>query len=156
MCAVREGHMDTVNVLLERRVNVNAKTTNGLTALTDATRQGNVTIVKLFLDRGADPAGGYIPDSFLAFQGKVLAIKAKKKQLRDILKPITKTASQDGFRINADSNIAQIITLQTKGPWNKVLHEMSKKNHLLLVVKEKKVFVLPYDPATIKRAALGI
>jgi ankyrin repeat protein len=154
MCAVQEGHLDTVNVLLERRVNVNAKTSNGLTALTDATRMGNIAIVKKFLERGADPVNGYIPDSFVAFKGRTLAIKAKKKPMRDLLKPIAKTASQDGYRINADSNMAQTITLQAKGSWNKILHEMAKKYHLLLVVKEKEVFVLTYDPAAIKRAAL--
>jgi ankyrin repeat protein len=154
MCAVKENHLDTINVLLEKHVNVNAKNANGLTALTDATRMGNVAIVKLFLERGADPASGYIPDSFIAFKGRSLAVKAKKKQLRDLLKPIAKTASQDGYKINADSKTAQVITLQAKGSWNKVLYEMARKNHLLLVVKEKEIYVFPYDPATIKGAAL--
>jgi len=153
MCAVKENHIDTINVLLEKRVNVNAKTASVLTALTDATRMGNIAVVKLLLERGADPASGYIPDSFSSFKGRALTIKAKKKPLRDILKSIAKTASLDGYIINVDSKASQMITLQTKGPWNKVLQEIVKKNNHLLVVKDKEIVVLPYDPATAKRAA---
>jgi hypothetical protein len=121
--------------------------------LADATRMGNVAIVKLFLDQGADPASGYLPDSFSSFKGRALTIKAKKKPLRDILKSIAKTASLDGYRINVDSKASQVITLQATGPWNKVLQEITKKYNHLLVVKDKEIAVLPYDPAAVKRAA---
>jgi ankyrin repeat protein len=154
MCAVKEGHVDTVKVLLERGVTVNAKTTSGFTALTDATRMGNVDAVKILLAHGADPGQGYIPDSFLSLNGRTIAVKAKKNKISDILRRIAKTASQDGYVINVDSKMERKITLMTKGSWNKALNGLAKKNNLLLVVKDKEVFVLPYDPAAIKHEAI--
>ncbi len=69
-----------------------------------------------------------------------------------MLERIAKTASQDGYTIKfgAFSNSNKKIMLREKGPWNKVLLEQSTKNHLLLVLKEREVFVIPYDPAAIK------
>jgi ankyrin repeat protein len=150
MCAVREGHVDTIKVLLERGVTVNAKTTSGFTALTDATRMGNVDAVKMLIAHGADAGQGYIPDSFLSLKGRAIAIKAKKNKITDVLRLIAKTASQDGYMINVDSKVGRKITLMTKGSWNKILYELAKKNNLLLVMKDKEVFVLPYDPTVIK------
>jgi ankyrin repeat protein len=154
MCAVKEGHVDTVKALLERGVTVNAKTTSGFTALTDAARMGNVDAVKMLLAHGADPGHGYIPDSFMSLNGRAIAVKAKKNKISDVLGRIAKTASQDGYVINVDSKMEQRITLKAKASWNKVLHELATKNHLLLVVKDKEVFVLPYDPAAIKHEAI--
>jgi ankyrin repeat protein len=154
MCAVKEGHVDTAKVLLERGVTVNAKTTSGFTALTDATRMGNVDAVKILLAYGADPGQGYIPDSYLSLNGRAITVKAKKNKISDVLRRIAKTASQDGYIINVDSKMERKITLLTKGSWNKALNGLAKKNDLLLVVKDKEVFVLPYDPAAIKHEAI--
>ncbi len=154
MCAVKGGHVDTVKVLLERGVTVNAKTTSGFTALTDATRMGNVDAVKILLAHGADPGHGYIPDSFLTLNGRAIAVKAKKNKISDVLRRLAKTASQDGYIINVDPKMERKITLMTKGSWNKVVSGLAKKNDLLLVVKDKEVFVLPYDPAAIKHEAI--
>jgi len=156
MCAVRENHLETINALLEKNANVNAKTAGGLTALTDATRMGNVSVVKLFLRRGADPASGFLPESFNSFRGKSLTINLKKKQMRDVMKAIAKTAALDGYTINVDSTSTQPMTLQAKGSWNKVLLDIAKKYHLLLVVNEKEVFVLEYNAASVKRAAAWV
>ena len=154
MCAVKGGHVDTVKVLLERGVTVNAKTTSGFTALTDATRMGNVDAVKILLAHGADPGHGYIPGSFLTLNGRAIAVKAKKNKISDVLRRLAKTASQDGYIINVDPKMERKITLMTKGSWNKVVSGLAKKNDLLLVVKDKEVFVLPYDPAAIKHEAI--
>lgn len=151
MCAAQEGRVDTVRTLLEKGANVNAKTTSGLTALTYATGTGNVVVVKLLLEQGADPGYGHPPDSFLGFRGKAIALRVKKSKIKDLLKRIAKTASQDGYTIDGDPTMEQTITITTKASWNKVLNELAKKNHLLLVVKEKEVFVLPYDAAKVKR-----
>jgi ankyrin repeat protein len=154
MCAVQEGHADTVKALLERGVTVNAKTTSGFTALTDAARRGNVDVVKILLAHGADPRHGYIPDSFMSLNGRAIAVKAKKNKISDVLGRIAKTASQDGYVITVDPEMEQRITLKAKASWNKVLLELATKNHLLLVVKDKEVFVLPYDPAAVKHEAI--
>ena len=154
MCAVKEGHVDTVKVLLERGVAVNVKTTSGITALTDATRTGNVDAVKILLAHGADPGQGYIPDSFLSFNGRAISVKAKKNKISDILRHIAKTASEDGYIINVDSKMERKITFKTKGSWNKVLIGLAKKNNILLVMKDKEVFVLSFDPAGIKHEAI--
>ncbi|HXY54772.1 MAG TPA: ankyrin repeat domain-containing protein [Nitrospirota bacterium] len=153
MCAVRESHADTVKTLLERGATVNAKTVKGFTALTDAAGTGNIDIVKMLLAHGADPSYVYIPDTFTRLNGRVIAVKAKKSKITDVLGRIKKTASQDGYAINIDSKMEQRITLKAKAPWNKVLHELATKNHLVLVVKDKKVFVLQYNPSAIKHEA---
>ncbi|HUI68417.1 MAG TPA: ankyrin repeat domain-containing protein [Nitrospirota bacterium] len=154
MCAVNEGHVDTAKMLLEKGVTVNAKTTRGFTALTAATRMGNVDAVKILLAYGADPGQGYIPDSFLSLNGRAIAIKARKNKISDIVRRIAKTASQDGYIINIDSKMERRITLMTNGSWNKALYGLAKKNNLILVVKDKEVFVLPYDPAVIKHETI--
>jgi ankyrin repeat protein len=144
MCAAREGQADTVKALLEKGVDVNAKTASGSTALTDAARTGHVDVVKLLLGRGADPGSGYLPDSFVAFKGKSVAVNLKKAKLSDVLGRIAKTASQEGYTIKIELNRDQKTTVTEKASWNKVLADVAKKNHLFLVVKEKDVFVLPY------------
>jgi len=154
MCAVKEGHIDTVKVLLERGAAVNAKTTSGLTALTDATKTGNIDAVKLLLAHGADPSHGYIPDSFLTLNGRVIALKAKKNKMSDVLRRLAKTASQDGYIINIDPTMERKMTFTAKGSWNKVVNGLAKQNNLLLVVKNKEVFLLPYDPAAITHGSI--
>jgi ankyrin repeat protein len=144
MCAARKGNIDIVKVLLEKGVNINTKNINGSTALTEATSTGNVDIAKLLLGRGADPSTSSLPVSFVTLPGKKIAIIAKKDKITDILKRISKTASQDGYAIRVDSIVDQKSTIATKASWNRVLIDFARKNHLLLVVKDKEIFVLPY------------
>jgi ankyrin repeat protein len=150
ICAVKAGHADTVKALLEKGALVNAKTNNGVAALTEAARAGAVDVVTLLLAQGADPGNGYVPDSFLRLNGRTIAFNAKKATISGMLERIAKTASQDGYTVKFSAFSKQKMTFAAKGSWNKVLHELSMKNHLLLVVKEREVFVVPYDPAAIK------
>jgi len=150
MCAVKAGHADTVKALLEKGAPVNAKTSGGDSALTEAARAGAVEVVQLLLAQGADPGNGYVPDSFLQLNGRAIAFNAKKATLSGTLKRISKTASQDGYKVTFGAFSKQNVTFTAKGPWNKVLHELSMKNHFLLVVKEREIFVVLYDPAAIK------
>jgi ankyrin repeat protein len=53
--AASEGDMARVKELLDKGVDVNAANQYGATALAFATRRGNVEMVKLLLERGADP-----------------------------------------------------------------------------------------------------
>lgn len=53
--AARKGDAAAVKSLLDKGVDVNAKTRYGATALSYACDRGNVELVKLLLDRGADP-----------------------------------------------------------------------------------------------------
>lgn len=144
MCATRQGNADTAKVLLEKGVNVNAKNSSGSTAFTEATSTGNVDIAKLLLGRGADPSTGSLPVSFVALQGKTIAVTGGKNKLTSILGRIAKTASQDGYTIKAESITERKSTIAAKGSWNRVLIDFTRKNHLLLVVKDKEIFVLPY------------
>jgi Ankyrin repeats (3 copies) len=154
MCAVKSGHADTVKALLEKGAPVNAKTSSGVAALTEAARVGAVDVVKLLIAQGADPGNGYIPDSFLKLNGRTIAFNAKKVTISGMLERIAKTASQDGYTVKFGAFSKQKMMFTAKGSWNKVLHELSMKNHLLLVVKEREVFVVPYDPAAIKHEAI--
>jgi ankyrin repeat protein len=151
MCAAKEGREDAVKVLLERGSVVNARTKDGNTALTAAARTGNVAMVKLLLEKGADPSTGFLPDPFIGLNGKAIAISTKKGKLGDVLGKIAKTASLDGYTVALASKPEQKVNVRMKGAWNKVLAEVATKNHLSLVVKDTTVFVLPYDPAAIKR-----
>jgi ankyrin repeat protein len=145
MCAVKTRHAETVKTLLEKGAPVNAKTNSGVAALTEATRSGAVEVVKLLLAQGADPGNGYVPDSFLRLNGRTIALNAKKVTIGGMLERIAKTASQDGYTVKFGAFSKQKMTFTVKGSWNKVLHELSSKNHLLLVVKEREVFVVPYE-----------
>ncbi len=154
MCAVRAGHRDTAGALLKAGAHVNAKTAGGATALTDAVGAGNVDMVQFLLQQGADPAGGTAPEPFLALRGATVAIAVRKNKVRDVLGRIANAASRDGYRVHIDPNPEQRISLKTKGPWNKVLHDLAAKQHLVLIVKDKEVFVIPYDPAAVKQEAM--
>ncbi|HYA87080.1 MAG TPA: ankyrin repeat domain-containing protein [Nitrospirota bacterium] len=144
MCAARKGNIDIVKVLLEKSVNINTKNSYGSTALTEATARGYVDIVKLLLGRGADPSTASLPVSFVTLSGKRIAISAKNEKTADILRRIAKMASQDGYAIKAESIADRKSTISLKAPWNKVLIDFARKNHLLLVVKDKEIFVIPY------------
>jgi ankyrin repeat protein len=145
MCAAREGSADTVNVLLAKGANVNAKNSSGSTALTEATDTGNPEIAKLLLQRGAAPGTGSLPTAFVSLRGKRISITAKRKKMKDLLARIAKAASQDGYAIKAESIMDRKSRIAAKASWNEVLIAFAGKNHLLLVVKDKEVFVLPYE-----------
>jgi ankyrin repeat protein len=152
MCAARQGNLAAITFLLAKGVPINARTAKGSTALIDAAGAGKQDAVKLLLEQGADPGEGSIPDSFIAFNGRTVVVKGKKNKIDDILKNIAKAASQDGYAMTPGPTTKQTTTASVKGPWNRVLNDMAKKNHLFLVVKDKQVFVFPYDPAAIKHA----
>ena len=141
MCAVQNDRKDAVKKLLEKGAAVNAERKGGETALTEATKAGNPDIVTLLLAGGADPSRGYLPEAFLGFKGRPLAIQVKNSRLRDVLQRIAGAAAQDGYVISLDSTGEQKITVKAKLPWNKVLVDLAKKNRLLLVVKDRNVFV---------------
>ncbi|GMF14508.1 unnamed protein product [Phytophthora lilii] len=53
MTAARKGHADVSNILLDQRVNVNAKDADGVIAMSIACRAGKLSIVQAHLNRGA-------------------------------------------------------------------------------------------------------
>jgi hypothetical protein len=108
----------------------------------------------MLLAQGADPGSGSVPDSFRNLRGRAVAISAKRSTLTDALGRIAKTASQDGYTICVERAMTKTVTLKAKTPWNKVLLELAAKNRLLLVVKDKEIFVVPYDPAAVKRGSM--
>lgn len=154
MRAAQEGRSDAVKVLLERGAVVNARALDGSTALTAAARAGSADMVKLLLEKGADPARGYLPDPFISLNGKEVILNAKKIKLSDVLGRIAKTATLDGYTLTLASKPEQKVSFQTKGAWNRVLAEVATNSHLSLVVKDRAVFVIPYDPAVIKPEGL--
>jgi ankyrin repeat protein len=69
MAASYSGDLDAATWLVEHGANVNARSEAGCTALNGAAVSGNAAIVKLLLDRGADPNVRYQePDSISDFQ----------------------------------------------------------------------------------------
>lgn len=143
MCAVQMGSADTVKTLLEKGADPNAKSSAGVAALHDATRMGHVEIAGLLLARGADPRGGYLPDSFKALKGKTVALAVKKGKMNAVLGKLVKPAAQDGYTLHAGGTRVPAVTLKTRAPWNKVLQELAVKSRLLIMVKERDVFLLP-------------
>jgi ankyrin repeat protein len=150
MCAAHEGHVDSITALIGKGADINAKTAQGSTALTEASLAGNGEIVKLLLEKGADPGSGYVPDPFRALKGRVVAINAKKKAMRDLLKRIADAAAQDGYTIKYDPALDQKTTIAVKAPWNAVLNKLANKGHLFLLIKEKEIQIVPFHPPVIK------
>ena len=54
MYAARNGHLESVKVLLEASANVNAKSSDGKTALMLAAWNRHLEIVQLLVEKGAD------------------------------------------------------------------------------------------------------
>ena len=152
MCAAREGNLAAIQVILAKGALINARSAHGLTALSEAANAGGHDAVKLLLEQGADPGESVLPDSFLAFPGTTVVAKGNKNRLDTVLKNIVDAASRDGYTTTLESAMKQMPTHRIKGPWNRVLYDLAKNNHLFLVVKEKHVFVFLYDPAAVKQA----
>ena len=143
LCAVREGHMATVTVLLAKGADINDRTAKGTTALTEAAAKGNVEMVKMLLEKGAEPSPDYFPDSLRVLKGKTVVVN---KPVTDVVKRIAAFASQDGYTIKYDAKMRQGSSLKVKGRWENVLREFANKNHLYCVIKEKEIYLLPYNP----------
>lgn len=78
-------HENAVKLLLSLGANVNAKTTDGDTAIGDAVRRGNATIVQLLLEAGAKTAG--------ALPGKqTLLSLAKRRNHTDVIRVLEQAA----------------------------------------------------------------
>ena len=78
-------HENAVKLLLSLGANVNARTTDGDTAIGDAVRRGNATIVQLLLDAGAKTAG--------ALPGKqTLLSLAKRRNHTDVIRVLEQAA----------------------------------------------------------------
>jgi ankyrin repeat protein len=78
-------HENAVKLLLSLGANVNAKSTDGDTAIGDAVRRGNATIVQLLLDAGAKTAG--------ALPGKqTLLSLAKRRNHTDVIRVLEQVA----------------------------------------------------------------
>ncbi len=78
-------HENAVKLLLSLGANVDAKTTDGDTAIGDAVRRGNATIVQLLLDAGAKTAG--------ALPGKqTLLSLAKRRNHTDVIRVLEQAA----------------------------------------------------------------
>jgi ankyrin repeat protein len=143
LCAVREGHPATVTVLLAKGADINDRTAKGTTALTEAAEKGNVEMVKMLLEKGAKPSPDYFPDSLRDLKGKTVVVN---KTGTDVVKRIAAFASQDGYTIIYNAKMRQGPSLKVKGRWENVLREFANKNHLYCVIKEKEIYLLPYNP----------
>ncbi|MDH4162319.1 MAG: ankyrin repeat domain-containing protein [Nitrospirota bacterium] len=151
LCAVEEGHLGTMKLLLERGADVNTQTAGGVTVLTIASGLENLAAVTLLLEKGADPASGYLPAPFLALSGRKVSIRAANSRISAVLRQVAKAAARDGYTITLDAVEDRKVTLRTKDSWNRVLHKLAVNNNLLLLVKDREVVVLSYDPAAVKK-----
>lgn len=78
--AARKGDAAAVKALLDKGVNVNAKTRYGATALSFACDRENIELVKLLLERGADPNSrdtfyGEVPLGWALSKGNAQIVK---------------------------------------------------------------------------------
>jgi len=78
--AAKRGDVAAVTALLDKGVNVNAKTRYGATALSYACDKGNLEVVKLLIDRGADVNSrdtfyGEVPLGWALSKGHIEIIK---------------------------------------------------------------------------------
>jgi ankyrin repeat protein len=151
MCAAQGGHTAVVLQLLERGAPVNTRMHDGATALSSAAVTGNRDAVKVLLDHGAQPRRGDVPDSFRSLQGTPVAVKARKRPISEVLDRIAAAASRDGFRFSYDRAMKQPVTIAARTSWNRALQDVAARNHLFLLVRDKEVFVMPYDPSKIRQ-----
>ena len=136
--------MDVVKALLADGANVNAKTTSGLTVLNSAALTGNVDLVKELLSHGAEPGGAKLPEPLTSLKGKSVFINVRNDKLSNVLKRLGRTASLDGYTINAGANMDQKATMRAKAPWTEVLGDLAAKHHLFLIVKGKEIYAFRY------------
>ncbi len=150
-CAVEEDHLDTMKLLLERGADVNSQTAGGVTVLTIASGMENAAAVALLLEKGADPATGYIPAPFLSLKGRPVSIRAVNGGIGKIFQKLAQAAEKDGYTITVERLPERKVTLRAKDSWNRVLHKLAMHNGLLLLVKDKEISVLsserPAQPA---------
>lgn len=150
MCASRSGDPTILKVLLANGASINAKTTKGSTALIEAAAAGNYEAVKILLNHGADPGASSVPAWLTTLHGKSITVKGKKNKLGEVLTVMARAAAQDGYAIIPDQTLKQSTIAGVKGPWNKTLIEVARKNNLFLVAKNKNIHVMPYDPAAVR------
>jgi Ankyrin repeats (3 copies)/Domain of unknown function (DUF3471) len=75
--AARKGDAATVNRLLDEGIDVNTKFRYGVTALFYACDHGHVDVVKILLDRGADPN---VKDTFYGMTPLIMAVSPAQKK----------------------------------------------------------------------------
>jgi ankyrin repeat protein len=81
------GHTDTMKTLLEQGVDVNAKTTDGSTALMGAAIYGHTDMVKFLLEQGAD-VNAKANNGFTALKG------AKRMGHAEIIRMLNKAGAK--------------------------------------------------------------
>jgi outer membrane protein assembly factor BamB len=107
--AATKNDVNTLKVLLDKGVNVNAKTHYGTTALTFAAYRGNLEAVNLLLERGADP------NTRDSFYGATPFLIAFDKKNADILKAMilhgANLSSGDELQEATELGLTEIVNL---------------------------------------------
>lgn len=150
ICAAREGSVAVMQTLIARGAPINVQAGGGGTALSEACAGGKVEAVRVLLDQGADP-GVFVPTGLAAAQAKSIAVKIANRPLGDVLKSISAAAAKDGYSLITEPNLARKVAIKMSGPWNRVLIDVARKNNLVLVLRNKDIAVLAFDPTRIKR-----
>jgi ankyrin repeat protein/uncharacterized protein DUF3471 len=151
--AARKGDVAAVKALLDKGVDVNAKTNYGATALSYACDKGHVEVVKLLLERGADVN---VKDTFY---GEVPLGWALSHGHVEVVKLLLERGAQGKERAlieGADSGNAEIVKIALdKGDLqsealSSALNRATKKNHTAVVELLKKAGAQPPPPADFK------
>lgn len=148
--AARKGDIAAVKALLDKGVDVNAKTNYGATALSYACDKGHVEVVKLLIERGADVN---VKDTFY---GEVPLGWALSHSHVEVVKLLLERGAQGKERAlieGADSGNAEIVKIALdKGDLkpdtlSSALSRATKKNHAAVVEMLKKAGAQPPPPA---------
>jgi hypothetical protein len=148
--AARKGDVAAVKALLDKGVDVNAKTNYGATALSYACDKGHVEVVKLLIERGADPN---VKDTFY---GEVPLGWALGKGHAEIVRLLIEHGAQGKERAlieGADSGNVEIVkAVLDKGDLKpetltSALNKATKNKHTAVIEMLKKAGAQPPPPA---------
>ena len=145
LCAVQTGHLHAARALIERGAPV------GNADLAQAARAADPDMVKLLLEKGADPGAGFVPDRLSTLKGRSVAVRTKNGGIDKVLERISAAAALDGYRCSHDPALERPVTMTANTSWNKALRDLAVKNNLVVVMKEKDIFIIPYDPTRVRR-----
>ena len=148
--AARKGDVAAVKALLDKGVDVNAKTNYGATALSYACDKGHTELVKLLIERGADVN---VKDTFY---GEVPIGWALSHNHTEIIKLLIEHGAQGKERsliAGADAgNVELVKAVLDKGGLQPetlsfALNKATKKNHTAVIEMLKKAGAQPLPPA---------
>jgi hypothetical protein len=148
--AARKGDAAAVKALLDKGVDVNAKTGYGATALSYAADKGHVEVVRLLLERGADPN---VKDKFYGQMPIAWALSHGHTEVVKLLLKHGAQGRESALIVGAGSGDIELVKAALDGGGLKpedlssALSKATKNNHPEVAELLKKAGATPPPPA---------